>query len=108
MSTQSAKPRVQTERLDDTRYRHWSAESETYAPVEVLIKLVREGWQLDKLAAVEAYFYAGNRYVEILYFTLWRDGEGMEIPVLSNPVSRRLIQEHKLTVIRVNVNRDLA
>ena len=106
MSTQSDKIKVQTRPLDKTRFRHWSAESETYAPVEVLLNYLREGWQLDKLAAVEAYYYAGNRYIEVLYFTLWRDGDGLEIPVLSNPVSRRLIQEHKLSVIRVNVNRD--
>jgi len=106
MNTQPAKPKVRTERLDSTRFRHWSSESETYAPVEVLLNLLREGWELDKLAAIEAYYYSNNRYVDILYFTLFRESEGMEIPVLSNPVSRRLIQEHKLNVIRVNVNHD--
>ena len=91
-----------TQKVDDDSYRHWSPNSQTYAPADVLVRHLRTGWTLDTIAAVETFFYAGYRRVDVYYFTL-RNGEAsLEMPVLGNPAVRRLIEERKLTVVRIN------
>lgn len=87
---------------DESDYRHWSRESQTYAPADVLMRYLRSGWELDKLAAVESFWHAGVRRVEVYYFTLLNGEERVEMPVLANPAVFRLIEESQLTVIRVN------
>ena len=88
------------------RHRHWSRESQTYAPADVLLHLLRAGWSLEPLAAVETFFYAGYRRVDVYYFTLRHGEETLEMPVLANPAVRRLIEQYKLTVLRVNAARE--
>jgi len=90
---------------DGGEYRHWAPESQTYAPADVLQQYLRNGWQLDSLAAVETFYMAGYRRSDIYYFTLRREDEFIEMPVLANPVVFRIIQEHKLNVLRINVSR---
>ena len=91
---------------DEDRYRHWSPDSQTYAPADVLLNYIRQGWQLDSRAAVETFFYAGYRRVDVFYFTL-RDGDVVvEMPVLANPAVSRLVEQNKLTVLRINHTRE--
>src|SRR5258707_1811377 len=66
------------------------------------MRYLNDGWELDSLAAVETFYYAGYRRVDIFYFTLKLDGKVVEMPVLANPVTHRLVEERKLTVLRVN------
>ncbi|MEP7287937.1 MAG: hypothetical protein ABI947_19470 [Chloroflexota bacterium] len=90
----------------EDRFRHWSPASQAYAPADVLLNYIRQGWQLDNRAAVETFFYAGYRRVDVFYFTL-RDGDVMvEMPVLANPAVSRLIEQNKLTVLRINSIRE--
>src|SRR5258706_780022 len=91
--------------LDTDRPRHWSPDSQTYAPADVLMRYLNDGWELDSLAAVETFYYAGYRRVDIFYFTLKLDGKVVEMPLLANPVTHRLVEERKLTVLRVNAER---
>ncbi len=63
---------------------------------------LEDGWQLEKLAAVESYYHAGVRRTDIYYFTLTRGEEHTEMPVVANPMVLRLIESNQLTVIRVN------
>jgi len=87
------------------RARHWSPDSQTYAPADVLMRYLTDGWELQSLAAVESFYYAGYRRVDIFYFTLKNGSEVIEMPVLANPVTHRLVEERKLTVLRVNALR---
>ncbi len=106
MADQYAKVQAKLDfREDGGEHRHWSPQSQTYAPVDVLQQYLREGWQLDSLAAVETFYYAGYRRADIYYFTLKRADDYVEMPVLANPVVFRIIQEHKLNVLRINVAR---
>lgn len=81
----------------DTR-RHWSASSQTYAPGDVLLSLLAEGWDLGEVVGLEEYWHAGVRRVDIYLFELTRDGVTQTVPVQSNPVIRHLVRERKLTV----------
>lgn len=81
---------------EDNRCRHWSRESQAYAPVDVLINYIHEGWTLDALG-VKTFYFAGYRGVDVYYFTLRRDPQTLEMPVVANPVIRRLIRELGLT-----------
>jgi len=82
------------------KYRHWSPESEAYAPGEVLLQYLQDTWTLDNPVRIEAFPRSGCRYVEIYHFVLVRGEERISIPLISNPVVLRLIQEYRLTVQR--------
>jgi hypothetical protein len=91
---------------DDEISRHWSPDSETYAPADILLQYLKNGWLLEKLVAVETIYYAGYRRSEIFYFTLERDGRSVEMPILSNPAVFKVIEENELTTLRINVDRE--
>ncbi len=90
---------------EESNYHYWSPRSQTYAPANVLMHYLQRGWRLDPLAAVESFWHAGVRRVDVYYFTLLNSDERIEMPVLANPAVFRLIEEHQLTVIRVNASR---
>ncbi len=91
---------------DDDMHRHWSPDSETYAPADVLLQYLKSGWQLEKLVAVETVYYAGFRRSDIYYFTLERDGSTVEMPILANPAVFKVIEQNQLTTLRINVDRE--
>ncbi len=86
----------------DSNAYYWSSRSQAYAPADVLVRHLQHGWRLDPLAAVESFWHAGVRRVDVYYFTLNCDDQRIEMPVLANPTVFRLIEQYKLTVIRVN------
>ncbi len=90
----------------DNAFRHWSPESESYPPAEVLLQFIRLGWMLDELVAVETFYYAGYRRSDIYHFTLSRGDETIEIPVLANPAVFRVVNSCNLTVVKLNVARE--
>jgi|SRR5579859_6865664 len=103
MSAQPTRPQTETQvNRDETPSRYWHPGSQAYAPVDVLQDYLRKGWHIDNLVAVETFFYAGYRRVEVYYFTLNRDDERVEMPVQGNPVVNRLVETHALTVVPVN------
>lgn len=93
---------IHSEQTSEEGHRHWSPTSQTYAPADVLLHYLSNDWQLKPLAAVETFYYAGQRQVEVYYFTLVKEDRQLEMPVQANPIILRLIQEHNLTVLRVN------
>ncbi len=104
MSSRPARPHVESRiNRDETPARYWHPGSQPYAPVDILLDYLNTGWELDNLVAVETYFYAGYRRVEVYYLTLNRDDERVEMPVQGNPIVTRLIEEHQLKVVPVNV-----
>ena len=91
---------------DDDIHRHWSPDSELYAPADVLLQYLQRGWQLEKLVAVETVYYAGYRRSDIYYFTLERDGRTVEMPILATPVVFKVREQNQLTTLRINVDRE--
>lgn len=90
----------------EERQRHWARSTQEFAPADVLITHLQNGWQFVNPAAVETFYSGGFRRADIYYFTLQRGEEIVEMPVLANPKISRLIEEHQLTVLRVNVMRE--
>jgi hypothetical protein len=82
--------------------RHWSPESEAYATADVLLQYICLGWKLDDKVPAETYYHAGYRRSDVYYFTLKQNGTSIQMPVLVNPVVRRLVRDHGLTVLWIN------
>jgi hypothetical protein len=61
---------------------------------------MHKGWQLASQVAVKSFLYFGGRPINVYYFTLTKDDDQIEMPVLLNPVVRRLIEHHHLQIVR--------
>jgi hypothetical protein len=92
-----------SDRMQQGKFRHWSAESQEYAPSDALLSYLSEGWKLDKFIAVETFYYSGYRRVDVVHFTLRRDQQSFAMPVLANPMVNRLIDYYELTILPTNV-----
>ncbi len=99
MAYQSAIPRTTLTDTDGEYLRHWSPESELYAPADVLFQYLRLGWKLNQLVAVEVVYYGGYRRSVIYYFTLENGDKGIEMPVIATPPAMRLIEEQGLITL---------
>ena len=85
---------------DGVTWRHWCPVSETYAPVEVLLQYLRQGWEADTPVAVET-FSLGTRHSYIFRFTVRRNGSSLEIPVVANPAALRIVERCQLTLLHI-------
>ncbi len=85
-------------RSNDTR-RHWSPTSQTYAPADVLLRFLAEGWLVSPIVGLEEHWHAGVRRVDVYHFELTRDEQSLVLPVQSNPVVRRLMHERQFRVV---------
>lgn len=103
MVTHAIVTSVSQEFFVDEDRRHWCPVSEPYAPADILLQYLREGWELDSLVAVETFYFAGYRCSDIYYFTLHQQDSSCEMPVLANPVVLRLVDERHLSILRINV-----
>lgn len=79
--------------------RHWSPESEKYAPADVLLAHLRIGWQVEKAVFVEAIHHAHHCCWQVFHFTLRREDKTLCMPVLATPAVFHVIGEYKLTVL---------
>lgn len=85
-------------------YRHWSPISQPYAPADILIQYIRDGWLLaDKVIIQVTRCYSG-RCVEVYHFRLTSDHEQVVVAVIANPVVLRLVMEHRLLTFRIYVD----
>ena len=84
----------------DTR-RHWSPSSQPYAPADVLLRYLAEGWQISPIVGLEEHVHAGARRVAVYHFELTKDGQQQILPVQSNPVVRRLLHDRNLRVVHL-------
>lgn len=82
----------------DTR-RHWSPTSQQYAPADVLLRYLADGWVLSTVVGLEEHWHAGVRRVDVYHFELSKDGQVIALPVQSNPVVRRLMFQRQLSVV---------
>lgn len=85
-------------RSNDTR-RHWSSSSQTYAPADVLMAYLTDGWTLSPVVGLEEHWHAGVRRVDVYHFELSKENQTQVLPVQSNPVVRRLMHERQLRVV---------
>jgi hypothetical protein len=89
-------PRTTTE---DSR--HWCPQSQKYAPGDVLLSHVRNGWTLDPVVGVECFYYSGYRCVEVFHFVLTAGDQVLKMPVIANPKIHQLIEEYQLTSFHI-------
>jgi len=76
---------------------HWSVISETLAPVTVLMQYLQSGWAPQSPVTVGVFPFGASRSIKVYYFVLVKpDSRPLWIPVLSNPVVTRLLQQYRL------------
>lgn len=85
-------------------YQHWSPTSQPYAPAHVLLQYLRYDWKLDSTVFIKSFCCLRSRSVDVYYFLLTRNAEQVWMPVLANPVVRRLINESGLTLVRLSAD----
>jgi hypothetical protein len=85
-------------RSNDTR-RHWSPSSQAYAPADVLIQYLADGWTISPVVGLEEHWHAGVRRVDVYHFELTKEEQVQILPVQSNPIVRRLMNERQLKVV---------
>ena len=99
MEFQSAILHISYADADGEYLRHWSPESELYAPADVLFQYLWQGWRLKNLVAVEVVYYGGYRRSVIHYFTIEKGNRFIEIPIVATPPVLRLVEELELTTV---------
>lgn len=82
--------------------RHWCPRSQVIAPADVLLGYLRSGWQVSDRVLVEVHRFGSYRRTELFYFTLTSGRDRICMPVLSNPVVMRLVDELGVEVVRVH------
>jgi hypothetical protein len=87
-------------RSNDTR-RHWSPSSQTYAPADVLLHYLADGWIISPIVGLEEHWHAGVRRVDVYHFELVKDDQTQILPVQSNPVVRRLMHDRQLRIVLI-------
>jgi len=70
-----------------------------YAPADVLMQYVADGWNISPIVGLEEHWHAGVRRVDVYHFELTNGEEAMVLPVQSNPVVRRLIARNGLRIV---------
>ena len=85
-------------RSNDTR-RHWSPSSQAYAPADVLIQYLADGWTISPVVGLEEHWHAGVRRVDVYHFELTKEEQVQILPVQSNPIVRRLMNQRQLKVV---------
>lgn len=85
---------------DNTIYRrtmrHWHPGSEKWAGADCLLTAMDNGWKAEPTAYCQEIWYSGARLVTIYHFELTKDGEKLEMPVITNPYARRILRRMKV------------
>ena len=79
-------------------HRHWSPDSQVYAPGDVLMHLIRDGWQVYGKVFVQTYCCVSRRHTQVYHFVLIHNDEHLDLHVVANPAVRRLVQERQFPV----------
>lgn len=85
--------------VSEDDYRHWSPESQPYAPADVLLQYLRYGWELTKTVGLNTMRCVSRRCARIYSFEVTKGNERICIPVVANPVVSNLIRDYGLTVM---------
>jgi hypothetical protein len=82
-------------------YRHWHAQSQTYAGGDCLVTALHLGWIIGEEVLLRERWYAGARHINVYYFELMREDTRLVMPVISNPFVEHLIITYPLQVKRL-------
>ena len=83
---------------DSRHFRCWDSGSQHYAGGDHLAPALLLNWQIDHEVREERHLIGGRRSVTVYYFTLFRDGVTLVMPVIENPYVIRLIYQLSLHV----------
>jgi hypothetical protein len=86
------------QRSSDKR-RHWSSLSQTYAPADILLDYLADGWAISPVVGQKETWHGGGRHIVIYYFEITKNDQVLTIPVLGNPVVHRLVYERHLQTV---------
>ena len=81
------------------RRRHWSSSSQTYASADILLDYLAEGWDIRSVVRQEVSWRGGGRHIAVHYFELTKDHQGLAMPVLDNPIVRRLVAQREARMV---------
>lgn len=88
--------------------RHWSPASQSYAPADVLLEYLANGWKLSSIAGRAEHWYGAGRHVDIYYFELTCGHRMMVMPVQGNPAVHRLVWEQRLRIVPLSSDERLS
>ncbi|GAB1421858.1 hypothetical protein MASR2M15_20500 [Anaerolineales bacterium] len=77
---------------------HWHP-SQGFARGDNLLTAIDQGWKYDENVIRKTHSFGEQRSTSIYIFTLHRDGDSIEMPVVSTPFIRRFIARQKLDII---------
>ncbi|QPC83144.1 hypothetical protein G4Y79_01860 [Phototrophicus methaneseepsis] len=100
---QNREPSAKYRELElDNDDRHWSPASQWYAPADVLLQYLRDGWRLDDDVEICVHRCRSYRHVEMYHFILYHaEKKSLRMPVVANPVVRRIVQQYSLNALYV-------
>ena len=82
--------------------RHWAPASQSYAPADVLMEYLADGWTLSSVVGRVEHWYGAGRHVDVYYFELTHDNRAMVMPVHGNPAVHRLVWERQLWIVTLS------
>jgi hypothetical protein len=68
------------------------------------MQYLTEGWTCSPVIGLEEHWHAGVRRVDIYHFELFKDEQVQMLPVQSNPIVRRLIEQRQLKIVLLRRN----
>jgi hypothetical protein len=92
----------------DNDHRHWSSTSQPYAPADILLQYLRDGWLLGDKVLVQVVQCFSWRCVEVYHFRLMSGREHILMPIIANPVILRFVMERGLAAIRIYTDYEVA
>jgi hypothetical protein len=90
---------IEMEQWPADKPRHWSSSSQTYVPADVLLESLVDGWDISPVVGREECWHGGGRHITVYYFELTRNQQAVVMPVLGNPIVRRLVDQRQLRVV---------
>ena len=88
----------------DEDYRHWSPASQSYTTAEVLLQYLHCGWECLQRVTVKVLRCTSSQCVELYLFEIIKGDQHLYVPVVSNPMILRFVQERRLVVTYCEFN----
>ncbi|HVO41324.1 MAG TPA: hypothetical protein VMT34_01815 [Aggregatilineales bacterium] len=77
---------------------HWCQRTQPIAPAHILLQYIAHHWLPASLVTAQSFRLSEHRHVEVYEFVLYNGLDTITVPVLANPIVRRVIHQFKLTV----------
>lgn len=91
--------------LRSANKRHpWSPSAQTYAPADVLLEYLADGWEISSVVNCEEHWYGAGRHSSIYYFALNRGDRVLVMPVHDNPVVCRLVHQRQFQLELIDMD----